>query len=64
VTNIAELVEYVLLPHNDDVTKPHWLNTFLDGRTELGVDKGLIQSKKVLSDLIKKKTTFMERILP
>ena len=21
VTNIAELVEYVLLPHNDDVTK-------------------------------------------
>ena len=25
VTNIAELVEYVLLPHNDDVTKPHAL---------------------------------------
>ena len=25
VTNIAELVEYILLPHNDDVTKPRAL---------------------------------------
>ena len=25
VTNIAELVEYVLLPHNDEVTKPRAL---------------------------------------
>ena len=64
VTNIAELVEYVLLPHNDDVTKPRSLNTFLDGRAELRVDKGLIKSKKVISDLVKKKTTKMERILP
>ena len=31
VTNIAELVKYILLPHNDDVTKPRALNTFLDG---------------------------------
>ena len=35
VTNIAELVEYVLLPHNDDVTKPCVLNTFLNGPAEL-----------------------------
>ena len=35
VTNIAELVEYVLLPHNDDVTKPCMLNTFLNGPAEL-----------------------------
>ena len=34
VTNIAELFEYVLLPHNDDVTKPCALNTFLDGLAE------------------------------
>ena len=27
VTNIAELVEYVLLPYNEDVTKPRALNT-------------------------------------
>ena len=64
VTNIAELVGYVLLPHNDDVSKLGSLNTFLDGRAELGVDKGLIKSNKVLSDLVKKKTTKMERILP
>ena len=35
VTNIAELVEYVLLPHNDDVIKLRALNTFLEGFAEL-----------------------------
>ena len=36
VTNIAELVEYVLLPHNAEVTKLHALNTFLDGYWKSG----------------------------
>ena len=54
VTNIAELVEYVLLPHNNEVTKPRALNTFLNGLAELGIDKGLIKNKKLLSDLIEK----------
>ncbi|CAH3030360.1 unnamed protein product, partial [Porites evermanni] len=54
VTNIAELVEYVLLPHNNEVTKPRALNTFLDGLAELGIDKGLIKNKKLLSYLIEK----------
>ena len=54
VTNIAELVEYVLLPHNNEVTKPRALNTFLDGLAELGIHKGLIKNKKLLSDLIEK----------
>ena len=55
VKNIAELVVYVLLPQNDDVTKPRAWNTFLDGLAELGVDKGLIKNKKVLSNLIERK---------
>ena len=54
VTNIADLGEYVLLPHNNDVTKPRALNTFLDELAELGFDKGLIKNKKLLSDLIEK----------
>ena len=54
MTNIAELVEYVLLPHNDDGTKPRALNTLLDGLAELGVDKGVIKNKKVLNDLIER----------
>ena len=58
MTNTAELVEYVLLPHNDDVTKPRALNTFLDGLAELGVDKGVIKNKKVLSDLIEKENGY------
>ena len=58
MTNTAELVEYVLLPHNDDVTQPRALNTFLDGLAELGVDKGVIKNKKVLSDLIEKENGY------
>ena len=46
VTNISELVEYVLLPHNDEVIKPRVLNTFLDGLAELGVDKRLIKTRR------------------
>ena len=44
----------MLPPHNNDVSKPRELNTFLDGLAELGVDKGLIKNKKLLSDLIEK----------
>jgi len=58
VTNISELVEYVLLPHNDDVAKPRALNTFLEGLAELGVDKRLIKNKKLLSDLSEKEKEY------
>ena len=44
----------MLLPHNNEVNKPWGLNTFLDGLAELGIDKGLIKNKKLLSDLIEK----------
>ena len=54
VTNIAELVEYVLLPHNEELIKPRALNTFLDGLAELGVDKRLIKKQKILSDLLER----------
>ena len=42
------------LTHNNEVTKPRALNTFLDGLAELGIDKDLIKNKKLLSDLIEK----------
>ena len=60
VTNIAELVEYILLPHNDEVIKPRALNTFQDGLAELGVDKRLIKDKKILSDLLEKEKVYRE----
>ena len=44
----------MLLPHNNEVTKPCALNAFLDGLAQLGIDKGLIKKKKLLSDLIEK----------
>ena len=54
VTNISELVEYVLLPHNDDTVKPHPLKTFIDGLAELGINKRLIQNKRILAELLEK----------
>ena len=61
VTNISELVEYVLLPHNTDVARPRALNTFLDGLAQLGVDKRLIKNKKVLSDILQKDQAYRDR---
>ena len=55
VTNITELVEYILLPHNDDVIKPRAINTFLDGLAELGVDKRLIKKQKDFERFIRKR---------
>ena len=52
--HLSEPVEYVLLPHNDEVIKPRALNTFLDGLAELGVDKRLKKNKKILGDLLEK----------
>ena len=61
VTNISELVEYVLLPHNEDVAKPRALNTFLDGLAELGVNKRLIKNKKLRSDLLEKERGYQDK---
>ena len=60
VTNIAQLVEYILLPHKDKVIKPRALNTFLDGLAELGVDKRLIKNKKILSELLETVNVYRE----
>ena len=61
MTNDAELVEFVLLPHNDDVTKPHALNTFLNGLAELGVDKGVIGDFKTSRTFLFLHFTFLIR---
>ena len=60
VTNISELVEYVLLPHDNDVVKPRALNTFIDGLAELGINKRLIQNKKILAELMEKEQAYRE----
>ena len=46
VTNITERLEYVLLRHNVDVTKPRALNTFQDGLAELEIE-GFHQEQNV-----------------
>ena len=52
VTNIAQLIEYVLLPYCQDVVKLRALTTFLEGLAELKIDKSLIKNKKLVMDII------------
>ena len=61
VTNISELVEYVLLPQNNDVAKPRALKTFIDGFAELGIDRRLIQNKKILAELLEKEQAYRDK---
>ena len=61
VTNISELVECVLLPHNDDVVKPRALKTFIDGLAELGINKRLIQNEKILAELMEKERAYRDK---
>ena len=61
VTNISDLVEYVLLPHNNDIVKPHALKTFIDGLAELGISKRLIQNKRILEELLEKEHAYRDK---
>ena len=61
VTNISELVEYVLLPHNDDIVKPRALKTFIDGLAELGINKRFIQNKRILAQLWEKEQAYQDK---
>ena len=54
VTNIAQLIEYVLLPYSQDVVKPWAINTFLKWLAELKIDKSLIKSKKLVMSIIER----------
>ena len=61
VTNISDLVEYVLLPHNNDIVKPRALKTFIDGLAELGISKRLIQNKRILAELLEKEHAYRDK---
>ena len=61
VTNIAKLVDYVLLPHNAVVAKLRALKTFIDGLAELGIDKHLIKNKKILIDLLENEKVYRDQ---
>ena len=52
VTNMAELIEYAMLPYNLDVKTPRGLKTFTEGLSEIGIDKKLIRNKRLLADLV------------
>ena len=51
----------MLLPHNDDVIKPRALKTFMDGLAELGINKGLIQNKRILAEVLEKEQAYRDK---
>ena len=51
----------MLLTHNDDVVKPRALKTFIDGLTELGINKRLIQNKRILAELLEKEQAYRDK---
>ena len=51
----------MLLTHNDDVVKPRALKTFIDGLTELGINKRLIQNKRILAEVLEKEQAYRDK---
>ena len=48
-------------PHNDDIVKPCALKTFVDGLAELGINKRLIQNKRILAELLEKEQAYHDK---
>ena len=46
---------------DDDVVKPRALKTFIDGLAELGIDKRLIQNKRILAELLDKEQAYRDK---
>ena len=51
----------MLLPHNDDVVKPRAFKTFIDGLAKLGINKHLIQNKKILAEQMEKERAYRDK---
>ena len=62
MTNISELLQYVLHPNSDDIiVKPRTLKTFIDGLAELGINERLIQNKRILAKLLEKEQAYQDK---
>ena len=51
-TNMTELLEYVLLPFNEDLPRPHGLNSFIEGLAELKINKAWIGNNLIASEIL------------
>ena len=51
-SQLSHLLEYVLLPEDDDIEQPVGLNAFMKGLAELGIDKALIRNHAVLGKVV------------
>ena len=65
MTNIAQLIECVILPYSQDAVKPLAMSKFFEVLTELKIEKSLIETKKLVLDIIdrEKETNLKRRIL-
>jgi hypothetical protein len=49
---MVDLVEYALLPYHQEIKKPRGLNTLIDGLADIGINKKLIKTKRILVELV------------
>ena len=61
VTSMAKLVEYTLLPYNSEISRPRGLNTFIDGISEIDINKKLVKNKALLPKIILREKEFEEQ---
>ena len=54
-TNIENLLQYTLLPHNSQIPEPQGLDLFTKGLVESGINKDLIKNEYLLSKMAKEK---------
>ena len=59
-TNMAKLLDYVLLSFNSKLEQPSGYKIFINGLAEVGIDKKLVENKKALADLIKSENDLEE----
>ncbi len=51
-TSIADLLEFVILPHSKDISPPKAIRSFLEGLADLRVNKRWIKNKVALNDVL------------
>ena len=53
ITNIIDLLDYTLLPHEAQIPEPRRLDLYIKGLVEVGINKTLIENEYLLTKLAK-----------
>ena len=60
-SSVAKLLDYVLLPEEEDIDEPKGLSVFMKGLAELKIDKKLINNHTVLAKILSLENKLYQR---